>query len=208
MKYKLLIFDFDGTLADSFPWFVNMVNSVARQYNFRAVADEEIDGLRRLSALQLVRHLGIPLWKMPMIANYVRQHMMNEREGITLFAGIDQVLAQLHAAGVTLALVTSNAYANVEHVLGAKNLALMTYMECDVSLFGKPARYRKVLKQSGLQRHEILSIGDEIRDIEAANQERIPFGAVAWGYTHIDALRKHAPAEVFMQVDDILTVIR
>lgn len=207
MKYKLAIFDFDGTLADSFGWFVQMVNSVAARYNFKQVAEEEIEGLRSLSALQLVRHLEIPLWKIPMIANHIRQLMSKDRAGISCFEGVDQLLAQLHQAGMTLALVTSNSYENVHHVLGAENLALMSYIECDVSMFGKRARYRKILRKSGVPPSEVISIGDEIRDIEASNQEHIPFGAVAWGYTHIDALKAHAPAEVFMQVGDILKLI-
>ena len=207
MKYKLVIFDFDGTLADSFPWFVQMVNLVATKYKFKQVAAEEVDGLRSLSAMQLVRHLGIPLWKMPMIANHIRQRMTHDREGISRFPGVDQLLTQLHQAGVTLALVTSNSYTNVLQVLGEENLALMTYVECDVSMLGKRSRYRKVIKQSGVRPHEALSIGDEIRDIEASTQERIPFGAVAWGYTHIDALKAHSPALVFTHMDDILKQI-
>ena len=70
-------------------------------------------------------------------------------------------------------------------------------------MLGKRARYRKVLKQSGISSHNAISIGDEVRDIEAANHEHIPFGAVAWGFNHIDSLVAHAPAEVFMEVDDI-----
>ena len=118
MKYQLVIFDFDGTLADSFPWFVQMVNGIAQRFNFRQVADDEVETLRRMSALQVVRHLRIPLWKIPMIANYVRQQMHQDRAGITRFAGVDEVLAHLHQSGVTLALVTSNSLANVQHVLG------------------------------------------------------------------------------------------
>jgi phosphoglycolate phosphatase len=205
MKYKLVIFDFDGTLADSFPWFVQMVNSVAVKYGFKQVAPDEVEGLRSLSAMQLVRHLGIPLWKMPLIANHVRQRMAKERAGIARFDGVDQVLRGLQRAGATLALVTSNSHDNVRHVLGAENLALMRYVECNVSLVGKQARYRKILQQSGLPPHEVISIGDEIRDIEAAHAERIPFGAVTWGYTHIDALQAYRPAEVFQRVGDILT---
>lgn len=207
MKYKLVIFDFDGTLADSFPWFVQMVNSVAVKYKFKQVADEEIDGLRSLSAMQLVRHLEIPLWKMPMIANHMRQLMKQDRAGISRFDGVDETLATLHQAGVTLALVTSNSYENVLHVLGAENVALMSYVECSVSMVGKRSRYQKVIKRSGVQPREAISIGDEIRDIEASHQAQIPFGAVAWGYTHIDALRGHKPAEVFMHMDDILKLL-
>jgi phosphoglycolate phosphatase len=203
MKYKLVIFDFDGTLADSFPWFLGMVNTVAAKYQFKRIEEAEVDSLRSLSALQLVRHLGIPLWKMPMIANYVRQLMTKDREGIACFEGVDRLLPQLSQAGVTLALVTSNAYANVCDVLGADNLALMSYIECDVSLFGKRSRYRKILKQSGVRPTEALCIGDEIRDIEAAIQEHIPFGAVSWGYTNVEALQARSPAEVFAHVDEI-----
>jgi phosphoglycolate phosphatase len=184
-----------------------MVNSVAAKYNFKQIPAEEVEGLRSLSALQLIQYLKIPLWKMPMIANHVRQLMTKDREGIVRFEGVDQLLQQLSQTGVALALVTSNSYENVRHVLGADNLALMRCVECDVSLFGKRSRYRKVLKQCGVQPSEAISIGDEIRDIEAANQERIPFGAVSWGYTHIDALKTHAPTEVFAQVADIFKQI-
>jgi len=207
MKYKLVIFDFDGTLANSFPWFLQMMNSVAIKYNFKQIPAEDVESLRNLSAMQLVRHLEIPIWKIPLIANYIRQCMNTDREGITRFDGVDELLRQLHHEGAIIALVTSNSYANVSHVLGKENLDLMTYIECDVSMLGKRSRYRKVLKQSGLRAEEIISIGDEIRDIEAANQERIPFGAVSWGYTHINALKAHAPAEVFTQVSDIFQQI-
>jgi len=207
MKYKLVIFDFDGTLANSFPWFVQIMNSVAIKYKFKQVQPEEIDELRSLSAPQLVRHLQIPFWKMPLIANHLRQRMKKEREGISLFPGVNELLAQLHAAGVILALVTSNSYDNVLGVLGAENLALMSYVEYDIPMLGKRARYRKVLKQSRVSASEALSISDEIRDLEASIQAKIPFGAVAWGYTNIDALKARAPAEVFLQMEDILRLI-
>lgn len=203
MKYKLVIFDFDGTLANSFPWFLQMMNSVAIKYNFKQVPPEAVESLRSLSAMQLVRHLEIPIWKIPLIANYIRQQMGKDREGITRFDGVDELLRQLHANGNIIALVTSNSYANVSHVLGQDNLDLITHIECDVSMLGKRGSFRRVLKRSGLRAEEIISIGDEIRDIEAANAERIPFGAVSWGYTHINALKAHSPAEVFTQVSDI-----
>lgn len=207
MKYRLIIFDFDGTLANSFPWFVRMVNIIATKYNFKQVPAEDVEGLRGLSAMQLLRYLEIPMWKLPMIANFARQLMSQDREGVDRFDGVDQLLAQLHSAGMPLALVTSNSYENVVNVLGTENLALIDYIECDASVFGKRQHYRRVLKQSGIHPSEAISIGDEIRDIEASTQEHIPFGAVAWGYTNVDALKAHGPAEVFTRVEDILGLL-
>lgn len=207
MKYQLVIFDFDGTLANSFPWFIRMVNRVAERYRFKQIAQHEVETLRSYSARQLIEYLGIPLWKIPMIALHIRRMLAQDRDEVTTFEGVDDVLAQLSQAGITLALVTSNSYDNVRHVLGEENLALVTYLECSVSLFGKRSRYRKILKQSGVHPSQVLSIGDEIRDMEASAQEQIPFGAVAWGFTHIDALQAHTPAEVFMRMDEVVEKI-
>ncbi len=63
---------------------------------------------------------------------------------------------------------------------------------------------RRVLQQSGVRPGEAIVIGDELRDFEAAKAERLPFGAVAWGYTHVEALEAQAPAEVFADVDEVV----
>jgi len=47
MRYPLVIFDLDGTLADSLPWFLRNVNSVAERFSFRRVAEEDIARYRR-----------------------------------------------------------------------------------------------------------------------------------------------------------------
>jgi phosphoglycolate phosphatase len=207
MKYKLVIFDFDGTLADSFPWFIHIVNTVAARYNFKGIEESEIEMLRGYGARHLIKHLGIPMWKLPFIANHMRQVTATGVRNISPFAGVDSLLEQLSLAGVTIALVTSNSYENVHNVLGTKNMNRIKYHECGVSLFGKRAGFRKVLKQSGVLPSEALCIGDEVRDIEAATKEGIPFGAVAWGFNHIEALKAHSPAEVFEHVDDIIARI-
>lgn len=207
MKYQLVIFDFDGTLADSFPWFGQIANSLADAYKFKRIEAHEVETLRGYSARQVIQHLGVPLWKLPFIARRMRALTANEVGSISLFAGVDRMLQRLSDEGITLALVTSNSYANVRAVLGPANAALIAHYECDVSMFGKRSRFRRVLKQTGVPPAQALCIGDEVRDIEAANKERIPFGAVTWGFTSIAALEAHGPAEVFAEVDDIVAAI-
>lgn len=204
MRYKLILFDFDGTLADSLPWFAQTINLAAARYRFKPVDVANLDLLRGYSARQLVRHLGVSWWKIPFIARYLRGRMADEAALIAPFRGVPHMLEQLAQAGITLALVTSNAQATAARVLGEETFARFTFVECDVALFGKRARFRKILKQSGIAPHDALAIGDEIRDHEAAMQEKIAFGAVAWGYTTLAALQARHPAMSFAQVEEIV----
>ncbi len=204
MTYTLVIFDFDGTLADSFPWFLHVFNTIADRYQFKHVAEQEGTTLRGLSARQIIQHLGIPKWKLPLIARYARLLAKRDRAQIALFPGVDAILAQLAAAGITLAVVSSNSEDVVRHVFGPENAARITYYACGSSIFGKQAHFRRVLKRSGVRPADALCIGDEIRDCEAATAVGMPFGAVAWGYTTIAALAACAPAEVFHQIEDII----
>lgn len=66
-----------------------------------------------------------------------------------------------------------------------------------MSIFGKAVRIRKVLQQSGASPQGTIFIGDELRDLEAAQKAGIAFGAVAWGYTDVGAFQERAPQEVF-----------
>lgn len=206
MGYKLIIFDFDGTLADSFPWFVRMVNRVADKYGFRRIEEAEIDLLRSYHARHLIRHLGIPVWKMPFIARHMKRLMAQEIHQIPLFDGIPELLRHLSERGVTLAMVSSNSVENVRRVLGPEIAALFRYYECGGSLFGKKAKFEKVLRLSGVAAEDALCIGDEIRDLEAARRAKIAFGAVTWGYTTAEALRAQAPTTVFASLDSIAAV--
>lgn len=50
MKYKLVIFDFDGTLADSLAFFMETINLLADRYKFKKITSSEADALRGLDA--------------------------------------------------------------------------------------------------------------------------------------------------------------
>lgn len=202
-KYRLVIFDFDGTLADSFPWFMRVVNEAAARYRFKRIEEADLDTLRGYSARQMMKHLAVPSWKLPLIVRMMRKMKGDDVRQIPLFAGVDELLRSLADRGVELALVTSNSYDNAVRILGPENAARFRYFECGMSIFGKRAGFRRVLRRSGVPREQAICIGDEIRDLEAAHAEGIAFGAVSWGFTRADSLRAHVPAEVFATVEDI-----
>ena len=207
MKYQLIIFDFDGTLADTFPWFLQVVNTVADAHRFKRIEAHEVETLRSYDARRMVQHLGIPWWKLLLVATHMRRLAATAGDHITLFPGIDRLLQELSQRGVKLAIVTSNSYATVSRALGPEIAPLVHYYECSVSTFGKRRRFRRILKVSGVPRCKTLAIGDELRDLEAATRAGIPFGAVGWGFTHIEALKAHAPAEEFAHMDDLVEAL-
>lgn len=203
MKYELIIFDFDGTLADTFPWAASIANKVADKYKFKKIPENEYETLRELGAREIFKYLGIPLWKTPLIANHMRKLLTKNIGGISLFNGVDNLLEALSSRKAIIAILSTNSFANISTVLDSKNTALINHFECGVSVFGKRSKLRKILKKSRIPLDETIFIGDEIRDCEAANKEGVAFGAVSWGYTHIEALEACKPTEVFTSVDQI-----
>ena len=202
MSYSLVIFDLDGTLADSFPWFRLHVNAVAARYGFRKVQNEDIEGLRRASTREILDFLQVPRWKLPFIARHVRKLKTEHAASIPLFAGVEAMLDTLAAHGIRLALVSSDSEANARQKLGSR-AGLFVDFDCSASVFGKAQKFRRVLKRARLDPAAVIAIGDETRDIEAARAAGIACAAVTWGYAAEKALRDHKPDLVFTRMEEI-----
>jgi len=203
MKYKLAIFDFDGTLADSLPWAASVVNEFADQYGFQRIDPNDHEQLRNFEAKQLMQHLGVKMWKVPQMAIHVRRRMSEEIERIPMFPGVGEMLRQLVQAGMILAVVSSNSEANVRRVLGPQNAALIRDFDCGAAVFGKASKLKAVFRRCQVEPSQAILIGDEIRDAVAARKVKMAFGAVSWGYTNPDALRTQQPEEFFTTVEEI-----
>lgn len=197
MRYRLLVFDFDGTLADSFPFFLDAIDTLADKHGFRRIDRSRLATLRELDARQMLKHVGLPLWKAPRVGADFRAMMADAAPTIPLFDGVPAALERLHAGGVTLAILTSNSEHNVRVVLGERNAALFHHFSCGSALFGKHDKLRRLLKQAGVPAQDALCIGDEARDAEAARRAGVDFAAVSWGYTKVDALRAQEPVFLF-----------
>jgi phosphoglycolate phosphatase len=202
MPYALAIFDLDGTLADSFPWFLRTINDVADRFNFRRVKDEDIEELRHASSREILSRLEVPLWKLPAIARHARRLKAEAASEIPLFAGVEAMLRTLAEHGVQLTLVTSDSEANAREKLGDA-AALFAHFDCSASIFGKPAKFRRVIRRAAVSPERVIAIGDEVRDIEAARAVGIACGAVCWGYAAPAALRALRPDHMFERMDEI-----
>jgi phosphoglycolate phosphatase len=199
----LVIFDFDGTLANSFPWFCGVLNGVARRHGFREVEPREREELRDLGARDILKSLGVPLWKVPRIAREMRA--MKLATHIPLFEHVPAVLADLRARGARLAIVSSDSEASIRRTLGADTAALFEGYFCGAALFGKARKLRQAAKAAGIAPADAVYVGDEIRDASAARDAGMKFAAVTWGYSSRRALLSCAPDIV---LDDVADLVR
>ncbi len=207
MHCKLIIFDFDGTLANSFPIVLNMLDELAQKFNTKRLNHADIPHLRNYTPRKIMKMHNVRLWKVPAILKFTRMRMRSDAHRIHKFEGIDEVIRELYERNIKLGIITTNTRGIVEQVLGPEIFKLITYFLGEVSLFGKPKALKKMLSLSGVEKSETLAIGDEIRDLDAAKKVNIPFGAVLWGFASPEALSARNPSYTFNQPAQILELI-
>ena len=205
---QLIIFDFDGTLADSFPWFLSVSDDVAKRWGFRPIPTGQSQAMRQMSASAIFHHLGVPRWKIPLIAADMRRRMARDIHQIQLFAGVEPMLDELAANGAQLCIVSSNAADNIQQVMGPRLWCVLQGAECGTGLSAKHRRLTRLLRRARVDARDAIYIGDEIRDIQAARRAGLAAGAVTWGYNSPEVLARQRPDRLFEQVHEIVTALR
>ena len=199
--------DFDGTLADTFPWFCGVLDGVADRYRFRRVAAHEVDDFRRLPARAIMARLGVPRWKLPLIARHMHELAARDAAELRLFPGIAETLAGLSEAGMATAVLSSNTEVNVRRVLGPAAAGRINRYACGASVFGKARRLAGLLRRARIEPASVLCIGDELRDLDAARAVGCAFWAVAWGYTDAAALAAAGPDRLLAEPTQIMDAV-
>jgi phosphoglycolate phosphatase len=191
----VVIFDFDGTLADTFVMSVRIFERMTKRsepYN-----EEEIMHLRGFSAFHLVRELHIRPWKVPWMLARGRAQMKREIDTIKVFDGIPEVLEQLRAAGIPMYIMSSNSPGNIRKLLHAKGLdGYFERVYGNVGIFGKSKMLRRVVGRNRINPATAYYVGDEGRDTEAAKRVGLHSVAVTWGYNSEELLRGHGPETI------------
>ncbi len=193
MGRALVIFDFDGTIADSFAESLSAYNRIAPRLRLRTVAKDEVPALRRLGAGQLMQALGVPMWKLPRLMIAVRAELMDHFDGVRPVPGIDEALRALAAADHRLAIVTSNSQTNVRAFLARHDLDVFTTIAAGASIFGKARRLRRLVRAANGVHLPAAYVGDTPPDIRAARDAAIAAVGVTWGFADRGPLAAEAP---------------
>jgi phosphoglycolate phosphatase-like HAD superfamily hydrolase len=193
MQTKILLFDFDGTIADTADAAVRIYNQIARENNFRIISNDILPELRNMSAMDAVRFFNIPLFKLPFIVKKVRTVLKDEVPDLKMFAGIKEQLELLKHKDYKLFVLSTNSKENIKSFLDHNQIKEFDDIYSVSNIFGKHVKIKSLIKSNNWDRSSVIYIGDEVRDIDAAKKAGIKAAAVTWGYNSEKVLAKNNP---------------
>jgi phosphoglycolate phosphatase len=209
MQYRSLVFDFDGTIADTLGETRHIFNQIAPDYGIRQVEEHELDGLRHLSLKQLLEHLDIPKRRVPALIARGTGLMRGSITRLKLIEGMSEVLVELRRHTDSFGILTSNASANVDLFLRTHGLREhFDFISSTSKLTGKAKHLKAIRKTFSLRPEQMLYVGDEIRDVKASQKAGIPIAAVTWGFNSHESLAAGNPDHLFTRPADFLRLIQ
>lgn len=168
MKY--IIFDFDGTLADSTAVFASAWNTLAQKYKFKGIEFKEIESLKKLSMAERSKLFDFPMYKLPMILPQFYRLYRQSLNEVHLYEGIKDVLTEIDKKGYKILIISSNSQENILEFLKMNGIQCVSNVLCSNRIFGKDKVLKKFLKDSSSTASDVLYIGDEQRDIVACKK--------------------------------------
>ena len=205
---KAIIFDFDGTVADTFDTIVGISNRLALEFGYKQAAPEEIEQIKNLSSRQIIKQSGVSILKLPFVFKKIKNELNNEIYRLNPLPGIREALEELKKQGYRLGIITSNDRDNVILFLQSNNLQeLFDFIYSGATIFGKSRVINRFLKQAHLAPEEVIYVGDETRDIEAAKRSNIKMIAVSWGFNSKTVLAEHNPDFLIHHPQELMQAI-
>ena len=209
MDQKVIIFDFDGTIADTVDALVTIANRLALEFGYVPINSQELVLLRNLTAREIIKYSGVSLFKIPFMVKKVKGELKHKIPELTPIEGINAALIELHNQGYHLGIITSNSQENVNQFLKFHNLDyLFDFIYSGVTIFGKSTIINNVLRQKQFKPEVVIYVGDETRDVESARKANIKVVAVSWGFNSSEALGKQNPDFLIHHPCELLAVIK
>lgn len=209
MNQKVIIFDFDGTIADTLDALVNIANRLAVEFGYVQISPNELTLLRNLTSREIIKYSGVSLFRIPFLVKKVKSELKTKIKDLESIPGISEALIELKNQGYKLGIITSNSLENVSEFLQHHNLDnLFEFIHSGVTIFGKTTIINNLLRQRQIKPQTVIYVGDETRDIEAAKKANIKVVAVTWGFNSHEALAKEKPDFLINHPCELLDVVK
>ena len=202
MKYKLIIFDWDGTLMDSIDKIVLCMQQAAKQESQLAPSVESVKNIIGLSLLKAMQTLFPTLTlsqQEDLVAAYRYQCKVYSHINTPLYKGIVEMLIDLKAKGYILAVATGKGRNGLNRMLAqskTENMFSATICADEANSKPDPSMIIALLKQLNIDPRQALMVGDSSYDLDMANNAGIKSLAVSYGVHERSILAQSDPIAI------------
>jgi len=202
-----LLFDFDGTIADSLQLGLKIANNLAPQFGYPPFTENDIQHFRSLTWHKIAREMQIPFYKIPKIVTIAFKEYKRLISELEPCAGIVEMINELALKEIPMALLSSNTVENVHLFLTNHKIDYFLWIEGTSGILNKAKDIKKRLKKHKISTNEVIYIGDEIRDIEAAHNCGLKVIAVTWGFHTAEFLASYKPDYLVNEPKEIVEIV-
>jgi phosphoglycolate phosphatase len=199
-EYKLLIFDWDGTLADSIGRIVEAMHVASERCGFQLRDDFAVKGIIGLGLPEAIRTLYPEIADDELITfrrYYADHYIASEALPSPLFEGVVESMAAFRAQGYHLAVATGKARRGLDRVLkshGWEDYFDITRAADETASKPHPLMLEQILAHCRVRPEQALMVGDSSFDLQMARNAGIDSVAVSYGAQSIEALKVFEPA--------------
>ncbi len=204
---KLIVFDFDGTIADSAYHGIKIINEMAPEFGLEPLTNAQITAVKDLPARKMIKDSGLPFYKLPRFVNQLQERIYESIPFMSTSVRIKPHLDTIQSWGIQMGILTSNSEMNVRRFLDIKNIDCFDFVYSDHSIFGKSRLLKKMVKSYRLKKNEVIYIGDEVRDIKACKKAGIAIIACSWGLNSKASLLKVSPEYLVSKPSELIQIL-
>lgn len=192
-KITTVIFDFDGTIADTMAIILPLVEELGREQGIKNMSQITLDFVRNNSIRKLMAIFKVNILQLPFLIQRGRNMLKEKMIEVKIFPDLSEVLTKLHDQGYLLGILSSNSVKNIELFLAKNKLEMFSFIHSENNVFGKDKALKHLLQKHTQEKNQILYVGDETRDVEACKKAGVLVAAVTWGFNSKKLLQEVKP---------------
>lgn len=206
-KITNIIFDFDGTIADTSEFVYEEIHKQTQKFKLKITKKEIKHTIQEHSFISLIKQFKINQFLLIWIIWRIQRHLGKQIRNFKTFPHIKQIINQLNKTH-NLYILTGNSKNNVEDFLKNNNLEnKFQKIKSRVNPFDKSNSINKFMKKYELKKSETIYIGDELSDLKACKKLKLKIISVSYGLNSKNQINQSNPKYLIESPKEIISVI-
>ena len=204
---KMVIFDFDGTIADTEKWSLDIYNTLAKKYGYKTFTFEEFEEIKKHPIPKILTMLDIPYRKIFTLLKEGQKILKKNIDSVEAFNdNIKNILDAIKKQTGKIGFISSNTKKNIGRFCRNKKISVDFIRSSP--LFTKEIMIQSIMRKYNVEANQVIYVGDEVRDIESSKKAGVYMAAATWGYNSRDLLSQAEPDFLIDDISELLHIIQ